>query len=156
MRTFSALRNPKWINPSQTMIQVDVNFNDVVAEWSSVSIEDPDTIQETYLLEIYTAVMNGDAGEIAPFEIPTLPDDEDHLAHLRQIRDNLLQMDVDPIVSNPLRWAEMKETKRQEWLEYRQLLLNLPSDFATAKFEYNVEQEGWQWKNVTFPARPMD
>jgi hypothetical protein len=34
-------------------------------------------------------------------------------------RDYLLSAEVDPIVTNPLRWAELTDAKQAEWTQYR-------------------------------------
>lgn len=60
---------------------------------------------------------------------------------VRSQRDYKLKTEVDPIVSNPLRWAEMTSEKQTEWAAYRTALLNLP------------EQEGFPL-DVTWPTKP--
>ena len=49
----------------------------------------------------------------------------------RAKRDKLLVDELDPIVTNPLRWAELTTEKQNEWTSYRTSLLNVPqqSDF---------------------------
>ena len=60
---------------------------------------------------------------------------------IRSQRDYKLKTEVDSIVSNSLRWAEMTSEKQAEWAAYRTALLNLP------------EQEGFPL-NVTWPTKP--
>ena len=60
---------------------------------------------------------------------------------VRANRDNLLRVNVDPIVSNPLRWADLTEKKQDEWKEYRQKLLDISKQ---AKFP----------KVVVYPTKP--
>jgi len=60
---------------------------------------------------------------------------------IRSDRDAKLKLEVDPIVSNPLRWAEMTSEKQTEWAAYRTALLNLP------------EQEGFPL-DITWPTKP--
>jgi len=62
-------------------------------------------------------------------------------AYIRQIRDSKLSTDVDPIVSNPLRWASIPQDKQQEILDYRQALLDVTKQ---EKFPYDV----------TWPEKP--
>ena len=50
-------------------------------------------------------------------------------------------MTVDPVVTNPLRWAELTDAKQTEWTQYRTDLLNLPA------------QAGFP-DNVTWPTKP--
>ena len=73
------------------------------------------------------------------------PSDEEVVAQksseVRGQRDALLRADVDPIVCNPLRWADLTEKKQDEWKEYRQKLLDISKQ---AKFP----------KVVVFPTKP--
>lgn len=59
----------------------------------------------------------------------------DYSAAVRSERDQLL-LEVDPIVSNPLRWSSMTAEKQAEWSTYRQALLDVPSQ---AGFPDNIE-----------------
>jgi hypothetical protein len=61
---------------------------------------------------------------------------------VRQQRDQTLASEVDPLVSNPLRWGSMTETEQAAWTNYRQKLLDLP------------EQEGFP-NTVTWPTAPV-
>ena len=45
---------------------------------------------------------------------------------VRVIRDNKLRAEVDPIVSNAIRFSELSIEKQQEWKDYRTALLNVP------------------------------
>lgn len=46
---------------------------------------------------------------------------------VREIRNSYLELYVDPVVSNPLRWADMSEEERQQYADYRRYLLNYTS-----------------------------
>jgi hypothetical protein len=61
--------------------------------------------------------------------------------NIRAQRDSILGTIVDPVVSNPLRWADMSSEKQEEWTVYRQALLNIP------------ESSGFP-SNVTWPTPP--
>lgn len=54
--------------------------------------------------------------------------------YIRDYRNNLLRTEVDPIVSNPLRWNDMSEYNKTQYQEYRTYLLDW------------TENEGW-WKS---------
>jgi len=51
---------------------------------------------------------------------------EQKASDARMYRDQLLQTEVDPVVTNPLRWAELSSTEQQAWADYRTALLNVP------------------------------
>jgi hypothetical protein len=61
--------------------------------------------------------------------------DAEAAAIVRVERNRLLTALVDPLVSNPLRWASMSAEKQGEWTAYRQALLDVPQQ---AGFPHNV------------------
>jgi len=66
---------------------------------------------------------------------------EDRENEVRTVRNALLKDEVDPVVSNPLRWADMTTDKQTEWADYRTSLLSL------------TDQPGFP-DNVTWPTKP--
>jgi len=60
----------------------------------------------------------------------------------RLLRNRKLKKQVDPIVSNTLRWAEFSSEKQQEWVDYRRLLLDI------------TETEGFP-NNIAWPEPPQ-
>jgi hypothetical protein len=54
---------------------------------------------------------------------------------VRAERDAKLASEVDPIVSNPLRWADLSADKQAEWAAYRRALLDIT---AQAGFPHSV------------------
>lgn len=82
-------------------------------------------------------------GNIAPYIPPTQEElDTAQSTRVRRERDNKLRYEVDPIISNPLRWAELTEEKKQEIANYRLALLAIP------------DQQGFPW-NVEWPVSPL-
>ena len=63
-------------------------------------------------------------------------------ADARAERDVTLKNEVDPIVSNPLRWAGMTSEKQSEWATYRNLLLDI------------TDQSGFP-DNIDWPVKPQ-
>ena len=61
--------------------------------------------------------------------------DEEKGYQVRLTRDLRLHNEVDSMVSNALRWAELTEDKQEEWKQYRTDLLNLSDQ---AGFPHNV------------------
>ena len=66
---------------------------------------------------------------------------ENNGAAARLQRNELLIKDVDPILSNPLRWADLTAAKQAEWTQYRTDLLNVP------------DQAGFP-TDITWPTKP--
>jgi hypothetical protein len=64
---------------------------------------------------------------------------------LRAERNRLLEEEVDPIVSNNLRWADMTAEKQTEWSNYRTALLDLPANQTPVDDDLS---------NITFPTKP--
>ncbi len=60
---------------------------------------------------------------------------------MQQTRNSILFNEVDPIVSNPLRWSDLSQEQQQAWANYRKELLDLP------------QQEGFPHE-VQWPERP--
>lgn len=67
--------------------------------------------------------------------------DEAMAANMRSERDALLRSEVDPIVTNPLRWADMTTEQQNALSQYRTDLLNI------------TDQAGFP-HNVTWPTKP--
>lgn len=53
--------------------------------------------------------------------------DEQAAKRVRVTRDGKLRREVDPIVTNPLRWADLTDASRVEWTAYRRALLDISS-----------------------------
>ena len=60
---------------------------------------------------------------------------------VRSARDAILANEVDPLVSNPLRWAGLTAEKQTAWADYRQALLDVP------------QQSGFP-NNIVWPTKP--
>ena len=61
-------------------------------------------------------------------------------ANIRNKRDSLIEEEIDKI--NGIWWEQMDETKKQEWIDYRQNLLDIP------------QQTGFPY-NVNWPNKPL-
>jgi hypothetical protein len=84
----------------------------------------------------HNKVNSDGSSEIADFRT-----NEEKTVDNRTYRDLLLSLDVDPIVSNTLRWADLSTSKQDEWKAYRQALLDVP---AQSTFP----------NSVTWPTKP--
>lgn len=78
-------------------------------------------------------------GEVADMTQEEIDAEVSNRARLQ--RDSKLQIEVDPWVTNNLRWDDLNSEKQQEWLDYRRALLDLP------------EQEGWPYE-IVWPSKP--
>ena len=62
---------------------------------------------------------------------------------VRELRDERLAKEFDPVRCNPLRWDNLTNDQLDEWLNFRQLLLDIP------------EQDGFP-ENVVWPVKPEE
>ena len=80
--------------------------------------------------------------DFVPYVAPTQAElDAQAASEARMARDYLLRSEVDRIVSNPLRWADMTSEKQSEWSQYRTDLLNVP------------QQSGFP-NTISWPTKP--
>ena len=116
----------------------DVEINHPQFGWISYHLSPDDndiTIDNDALLELI-------GSDFAPYVPPTQEQlDTVTAAGARGTRDYILRHEVDPIVSNPLRWAEMSSDKQAEWAQYRTDLLNVP------------QQSGFP-NTISWPTKP--
>jgi hypothetical protein len=73
-----------------------------------------DEIREVEFAEMYNGKIYLDADEL----ILAKKD------FVRSLRNSYLEKYLDPIISNPLRWADMPDSEKQVYIDYRQYLLN--------------------------------
>ena len=136
--TITEVRNAQSLNSENTMFYVEINHPTYAWIPYTLNPNDTDmTIDNSVLLELigtdYEAYVEPSQAEL----------DAELAASLRAQRNSKLALEVDPIVSNPLRWNELTEAKQTEWAQYRTDLLDLP------------EQSGFP-NTVTFPTKPTE
>lgn len=72
------------------------------------------------------------------------PTTEEKAEKVRAKRNLYLEVYVDPIVSNPLRWADLSEQEQQDIANYRLYLLNIPEQPEFPDIEVKTFEE---WLN---------
>ena len=106
----------------------------------NMAVAEKDFADQQGWVEIPDEFGIGDLYEDGQFK--KAPIDLEALANqVRAERDYCLVTFVDPLVTNPLRWNALTPEKQQEWIDYRQALLDIP------------EQEGFP-TNVIWPMKP--
>jgi len=119
-------------------LRMDVEINHPTHGWIPYTLDPADT-DTTIDNDAIMALIGTDfAAYVAPTQAEL---DAAAAAYVRMERDNILSTVVDPIVSNPLRWADMTSEKQAEWASYRTALLDLP------------DQDGFP-HNITWPTKP--
>ena len=77
-----------------------------------------------------------------PYNAPTQAElDEEKAVQVREDREFILTSVIDPLVSNPLRWAGLTEDQQSAWSQYRSALLDIS------------EQSGFPHE-VVWPTQP--
>lgn len=136
--TITEVQNAQSLNLENTMFYVEINHP--TYGWIPYTLNPNDTdmtIDNSVLLQLigtdYEAYVEPTQAEL----------DAELAARIRLERDSKLALEVDPIVSNSLRWNELSEAKQTEWSQYRTDLLNVP------------QQSGFP-NTVVFPTKPTE
>ena len=134
--TITEVRNAQSLNTENTAFNVEINHPEY--DWIPYTLNPDDTD-----MTVDNSVLLGLIGtDFEAYVAPTQEElDAELAAGLRAQRDQMLVQEVDPIVTNPLRWAELTDAKQAEWTQYRTDLLNLTA------------QAGFP-NTVTWPTKP--
>ena len=118
MVAITEIRNARSMNAENTHFDVEINHPDY--GWIPYALtpwDTDNTINNTELLALigsdYVAFSQSD-------------EDARQADFSRYQRNQRLENEVDPIVTNPLRWADLTTEKQNEWTQYRTDLLNVP------------------------------
>lgn len=134
--TITQVRKAQSLNSDNT--RMDVEINHPTYGWIPYTLDPSDT--DTTVDN--NAVMSLIGTDFTSYVAPTQAElDAVTALQVRSDRDYKLLTEVDPLVSNPLRWAELTSNKQTEWSQYRTDLLNLP------------QQSGFP-NTITWPVKP--
>lgn len=129
------VRNAVSLNEDDSSFEVEINHPQHGWTPYTADLEANTPINDASVIEAI-------GSNYAAFVPPTQAElDAEEEAIVRAERDNKLVNDVDPLVSNPLRWADLTADKQGEWTAYRTALLDVPT------------QSGFP-DNVTWPTKP--
>ena len=119
-------------------LRMDVEIKHPVHGWITYTVDPADT--DTTIDN--DAVMALVGTTFTAYVPPTQEElDAQAAAQVRGERDQRLISEADPIVTNPLRWADLTAAEQAEWTQYRTDLLNI------------TEQAGFP-DTVTWPTKP--
>jgi len=114
------VRNAVSLNAENTRFDIEINHPEL--GWIPYTLDphDPDnTVSNQDLLALI-------GSDYAAYVAPTQEElDADAAAGVRWERDDRLANEVDPIVSNSLRWNDMTPEQQGAWSQYRTDLLNI-------------------------------
>lgn len=131
------VRNAQSLNADNTRFDVEINHPDF--GWIPYTLDPSDTDQTVNNDDLLALIGSTFTAYVAPTQAEL---DARAEASVRAQRDYLLETEVDPIVSNPLRWADMTTEEQQAWSTYRTDLLNI------------TDQAGFP-HSVTWPVSPL-
>ena len=134
--TITEVRNAQSLQSDNTRMDVEINHPDY--GWIPYTLDPADTDTTIDNAEVMALIGTDFTAYVAPTQAEL---DASAAAQARDERDSILVAVVDPLVSNPLRWAEMTADKQSEWSQYRTDLLNVP------------QQAGFP-NNITWPTEP--
>lgn len=134
--TITEVRNAVSLQEDNLRMEVEINHPD--HGWIPYSLDPDDTDNHINNDEVRALIGDNFTAYVAPTQAEL---DAEAADEVRGIRDMLLAQDVDPVVSNPLRWADLTEAKQAEWAVYRTTLLDI------------TDQAGFP-HNVTWPTKP--
>ena len=120
--TVDDIRNAASHNAENTYFYVEINHPDY--GWIPYTLDPTDTdmtIDNSALRDLI-------GSDFSPYVAPTQEELDATLAsQVRYERDQKLISQVDPVVSNPLRWADLSEQEQADVSAYRLALLDVPS-----------------------------
>lgn len=119
-------------------LRMDVEINHPEFGWIPYTVDpaDPDTAINND--EVMALIGDNFAAYVPPTQEEL---DAEAADSVRADRDYKLVNEVDPIVSNPLRWSELTIEQQQAWVDYRRALLDI------------TEQSGFP-HDVVWPQKP--
>ena len=114
--------------------RIDCEIEHDVFGWIPFTCDPNDTGAQFDVADLHAQM---DADPATEAYVPPTQEELDAAASasVRQQRDNILATEVDPVVSNPLRWADLTTGQQQAWADYRRALLDIT---AQDGFPYNV------------------
>mgnify|MGYP001234737400 FL=1 len=129
-------KNAKSLAAENSRIDVEINHPEIGWIPYTLDVADTDmTINNNDLLALI-------GSDFTAYTAPSQAELDAKVATQERVwRDHLLQSEVDSIVSNPLRWADLTTEKQNEWSQYRTDLLNVP------------QQSGFP-NTISWPTKP--
>lgn len=150
---YTTVKNPKWANAAHTMINCEVDFDDLVEEFVPFSAVPSGDYAHSH--EIFARCVAGDFGAIAEYVPPADKIGEEALIWVRQKRDELLRNEVDPVVTNPLRWGDLSAEKQSEWANYRRALLDITINFPSPIYTWDETIKQYKEEQIQWPEKPL-
>jgi hypothetical protein len=104
-------------------LRMEVEINHPQHGWIPYGVDPADTDNTINNDEVMALIGTDFTAYVAPTQAEL---EAEAAAQARDKRDSILATVVDPLVSNPLRWADLTAGKQTEWSTYRTDLLGVP------------------------------
>ena len=134
--TITEVRNAASLQADNLRMDVEINHPDY--GWIPYTLDHSDTDMTIRNDEVMALIGTDFSAYVAPTQAEL---DAEAAANVRNEREYIFYTIVDPLVSNPLRWADLSSDKQAEWSQYRSDLLNVP------------QQAGFP-NTITWPTKP--
>jgi hypothetical protein len=128
--TITQIRNAASLQSDN--LRMDVEINHPNYGWIPYTVDPADTDTTIDNDAVMALIGSNFTAYVAPTQAEL---DAEAAEQVRAERDGKLVEEVDPIVTNPLRWADLTAAKQAEWTQYRTDLLNITDQ---AGFPHNV------------------
>ena len=132
-----SFKNPKYTrfkdSKGNKLIDLEVYIGE---SWLPFTLNPEDSSARFNTALLYNKVVAGTVATPSQSEL-----DAGLAIDIRDLRDRKLKNEVDPIVTNPLRWEDLSTSKQNEWKAYRTALLAVP------------QQSGFP-NTITWPTKP--
>ena len=145
------IKNPVWSNTKHTMIDLAIKWVEMDEELPFTA--SPDDYEE-HGRTIFARCVAGEFGTVAAYTPPADITGEEALSMVRAERAHILATEVDPIVSNPLRWADLTAEQQTAWATYRRALLDITATFPNPSYVWTEAEKRHVLTNCTFPVKP--
>jgi len=134
--TITEVRNAVSLQSDNLRMDVEINHPDY--GWIPYTLD----LADTDMTIDNDAVMALIGTDFAAYVAPTQEELDSAVAeHVRSERDNILVTEVDPLVTNSLRWGDLTSEERDEWAKFRRDLLDI------------TDQDGFP-HDITWPTKP--
>ena len=118
--TITEVRNAASLQADNARMNVEINHP--TYGWIPYTLDPADTDMTINNDELLELIGSSYAAYVAPTQEEL---DAALAASIRGQRNSLLANEVDPLVSNPLRWADLTSDQQAEWTLYRRALLDI-------------------------------
>lgn len=149
---YTSVRNPIWANATHSRLICEVCFDDLSEEFVSFTAVSSGDYPHTH--EIFARCVAGEFGPVSEYVSPADITGNAALNQVQSKRNSLLTTEVDPLVSNPLRWADLSEPQQQAWAAYRRELLDITVTYPNPSYVWNERNQQYDEIGVAWPVKP--